>query len=126
MQRLIPLLWAGLLVLLVAACGSGSAGPSVPAQTLGPDSPRIVAKDVKFTTPSVTAPADRVFAIDFDNQDAAPHNVAIYDGTGANVFRGDIFGGSSHRVYSVAALAAGTYTFKCDVHPDMTGTLVAS
>lgn len=34
-----------------------------------------------------------------------------------------VFGGASHRLYNVPALAAGTYTFKCAVHPGMSGTL---
>ncbi len=28
-------------------------------------------------------------------------------------------------VYNVPALAAGTYTFSCSVHPSMTGTLTS-
>jgi len=127
MQRLISILGTGLLAVAVAACGSGTASRSSgPTASLAPDSPRIVARDNRFTTPSVTAPAKRAFAIDFDNQDSAPHNVAIYDGKGANVFRGEVFAGSGHRVYSVDALGAGSYSFKCDLHPEMTGTLVAS
>jgi plastocyanin len=123
-KRFAPLLGAGLLALVVAACGSASAEqPSGPAASLAPDSPKIVAKDIAFTTKTVTAPAGKAFAIDFDNEDSAPHNVDITDASGHTVFRGDVFGGASHRVYSVPALAAGTYTFKCDVHPDMTGTL---
>ena len=124
MKRFAPLLGAGLLALLVAACGSAAAEqPSGPAASLAPDSPKIVANNIAFTTTSVNAPAGKAFTIDFDNEDSAPHNVAIDGPDGRNVFRGDVFGGSAHRVYSVGALAAGTYTFRCDVHPDMKGTL---
>jgi plastocyanin len=122
MKRFVPLLGLGLLVLVVAGCGSATASPSAPAVSLSPDSPKIVAKDLKFTTTEITAPADKAFAIDFDNQDSVPHNVSIEKG-GSNVFRGEVFSGPAHRLYSVAALAAGAYEFKCDVHTDMKGTL---
>ena len=41
-------------------------------------------------TPAVTVKAGTAFAIDFDNQDGAPHNIAISDACGAKVFKGDI------------------------------------
>jgi plastocyanin len=75
----------------------------------------------------VTAPAGTPFVIAFDNQDAGiPHNVEIKDASGAEVFKGDVFPGVEKRDYQVPALAAGTYTFTCVVHPNMTGTLTAS
>jgi len=124
MQRLLLLCVAAMAVLSVTACGAGaSASPTGPAPTLTANSPKIVAKDVKFTTTAVTAPANSAFTIDFDNQDAVPHNVSITSAAGQNVFKGDIFTGSGHRVYAVPALTPGAYTFKCDVHPEMTGTL---
>jgi plastocyanin len=95
--------------------------PQAPADSL-----KIVAKDVKFETTSVTAPADRPFAIDFDNEDSVPHKVTILDSSGATVFKGEVFSGPSHKTYSIAALAPGAYAFRCDVHPDMKGVLVAA
>ena len=60
----------------------------------------------------------------FQNQDTAPHNVSIFTDSSASqrVFQGEVFS-QGERVYQVPALAAGTYFFRCDVHPDMTGTL---
>ena len=37
------------------------------------------------------------------------------------VFGSDPFSGPAVVVYNVPALAAGTYFFRCDVHPDMAG-----
>ena len=72
----------------------------------------------------VEAPASQPFQIKFTNNDAGtPHNVAIKDGSGTEVFKGEIFPGVDTRTYSVPALPAGTYTFVCSVHPNMTGTL---
>ena len=63
----------------------------------------------------------------FDNQDAnVPHNVAIYRASAATnaLFRGTIVTGPRSVVYHVPALQPGSYFFRCDVHPQMKGTLV--
>ena len=44
--------------------------------------------------------------------------------SGASVFKGDIVS-STKVTYTVPALAAGTYSFICEVHPDMKGTITA-
>ena len=62
--------------------------------------------------------------IKFTNNDpGVTHNVAITDSTGQQVFKGEIFAGPDSRQYPIPALPAGTYTFACSVHPQMTGTL---
>ena len=84
----------------------------------------MIALNIAFDVKELSAPADTTFQIDFDNQDAGiPHNVEIKDGNGQTVFLGDIFTGPAKITYQVPALAAGTYTFICTVHPNMTGTL---
>src|SRR5215510_14560002 len=116
----------GLLALaaVLAACSRASAGRGSTAEAGSPsgDSVTVVAKDLKFTTPAVASKAGSSFTIAFDNQDGAPHNVAISDASGAKLFKGDIVS-NTKVAYSVPALAAGTYTFICEVHPDMKGTL---
>ena len=105
-----------------APSGEASAAPSGDAGT----SVSIVASGIAFTTTEVTVPADTAFVIVFENQDAGiPHNVAINDASGAEVFKGEIFNGVDTKEYQVPALPAGTYTFICTVHPNMTGTLTA-
>ncbi len=120
----------GLLALaaVLAACSGASAAPgeksTPPAGGSTGPTVAVVAKDIKFVNPSVSVKAGAAFAIDFDNQDGAPHNIAISDAGGAKVFKGDIVS-SSKVTYQVPALAAGTYTFICEVHPDMKGTITA-
>jgi plastocyanin len=120
----------GLLALaaVLAACSSASSAPGTqsqaPAGSASGDAVNIAAKDLKFTQTAVSVKAAKAFEILFDNQEGAPHNVAISDASGKNVFKGDIV--SSKRVtYQVPALAAGTYAFVCEVHPDMKGTITA-
>jgi plastocyanin len=84
----------------------------------------IAAQNIEFDTDHLEAPAGQPFVLEFDNNDPGiPHNVEIKDATGASSFKGEIITGPAKALYQVPALAAGNYTFVCDVHPDMTGTL---
>jgi plastocyanin len=126
MNRLTLTLGPIVLAAVLAACSGASAAPAAgspaPAGTAAGATVAVVAKDLKFATPAVSAKAGGPFTIAFDNQDGAPHNIAISDASGAKVFKGDIV--AAQKVdYQVPALAAGTYTFICEVHPDMKGTL---
>ena len=127
MKRLLATVALAAVALAAAACGTTNAGqPAAPAASVDPNAPAIVAKDIKFVTTDVKVPAGKAFGLSFANQDGAPHNVAIYTDSSASqsLFKGDIFS-SETRVYQVPALAPGTYFFRCDVHPEMTGTIVA-
>lgn len=117
---------------LSAACsgsGAGAATPSAVASGAASEAPAgdqivIVARDLKFEPTTVTVAADQAVQIVLDNQESAPHNIAIKDGSGAEVFKGEIVT-NAKVTNSVPALAAGTYTFWCEVHPDMQGTITA-
>jgi plastocyanin len=125
-KRFLATLALATVALAAAACGSTNAGTGTPAASVDPNAPAITAKDLKFTTPSVDVAAGKAFKLTFANQDGAPHNVAIYTDSSAStpVFKGDVIAGTT-TVYDVPALAAGSYFFRCDVHPDMQGTITA-
>jgi mono/diheme cytochrome c family protein/plastocyanin len=106
------------------ASGSPASGSAAPTGSAGGSVVNVTAQNIAFTTPEISAPADTAFTIAFDNEDAGiPHNIEIKDAGGASVFKGDIFPGVAKKDYSVPALKAGSYTFVCDVHPTMTGTM---
>ena len=87
----------------------------------------ITAENIDYSTDSLTFPTDTPVALTFENRDQVLHNVDIYaDDTfsGEPLFSGEVFGGPDTRVYAIDPLEAGTYAFRCLVHPvDMTGTL---
>lgn len=104
-----------------AAGGTGaaaSAAPSLPAADV-----TLTAQGIAWVQTSLDGPAGKAFTVAFDNLDAAPHNLAITNAAGALVFKGDIVTGPAVKVYDIPALPAGTYSFVCQVHPAMTGTL---
>ena len=115
---------ATLAMVVLAAC-SGASGSSTAQPSIDPDALAIAARDLRFSTTELAAPAGMPFQIAFDNQEAAPHNVAIYrDASVAEkVFVEEPFGGPRVVTYDVPALAPGRYFFRCDVHPDTKGTL---
>lgn len=106
---------------------SGSPGPSGSpgaSQALTGTVLQESALNIAYEVGSLTAPADTPFQIQFNNKDAGiPHNIEIMDPSGAVAFKGEIVTGPTTVTYDVPALKAGSYTFVCSVHPNMTGTL---
>ena len=109
-------------------------GPGLPAASAAgscaPDGTKlqISAFDSKFDKDCLAAPASTAFTIDFKNLDRGiPHNVAIYqsDTDDKPMFKGELIEGPKETTYSVNALPAGNWVFRCDPHPDtMHGTFI--
>ncbi len=102
----------------------------VPVPSGGPPGAVILEKSVSategFDPKELSAPADVPLTIQLDNVDtAAPHNIAIRAALqdGKDWIGLPIAGPGQQATYSVPPLAAGTYTFYCSVHANMTGTL---
>ena len=102
---------------------SSGGSPAAPSASGAGGAVQISALNIAFEQTSATAPADAPFTIHFNNKEAVPHNVDVKDSSGASKFKGDIVTGPKEVDYQVPALPAGDYTFVCDVHPNMTGTL---
>jgi cytochrome c oxidase subunit II len=97
-----------------------------------PDDPNprsIAAKDIAFNKDCLAGPVNREFQIEFDNQEAVPHNVAFFEGQDPSSPRilpeaeTEPFAGPRSVTYQLPALEAGAYYFHCDVHPGMSGKL---
>jgi plastocyanin len=106
------------------ASAPASAAPSPSSPVATGATLHLAAQNIEFDTNHLDAPAGQPFVLEFDNNDPGiPHNVEIKDATGASMFKGEIVTGPAKASYQVPALAAGSYMFVCDVHPNMTGTL---
>jgi plastocyanin len=86
-----------------------------------------------FSTKCLAVRPGTNFTVAFSNQDQAPHNFAIYTDSQATKLLGgaasatDIVPPGAGTTYQVKGLPAGTYFFRCDVHPTtMTGTFVVT
>jgi plastocyanin len=133
-RRFVPVI-AGLLALTVAACSAASTVTPLPSGAEPPSDCASVedgaitlsADNLKFSAPCMVANAGEAFMIAFTNEEAQPHNVALYqDSSKANeIMRGEIISTQGDSLeYSVEALDEGEYYFDCTVHPsDMNGTL---
>ena len=114
------------LVIVLAGCGGG-AGADV-AQEGGAEAPSadaltVVATEFAFDPGSFTVPADTSVEVVLDNQGVIEHDITI-DDTDVR-----IYADASETASGQLMLAAGTYTFYCDIpgHRDsgMEGTVTA-
>lgn len=120
-RRVTLLLASCLLVACTSATGAGGSAPPAPA-----GGAVITAQAIAFDRQELVVPSGRPFQLLFENREAAPHNVAIYDEiVDRPLFVGEVFGGPGSRTYDVPAIPAGTYRFRCDVHPEMAGSVTA-
>jgi plastocyanin len=137
--------------LLVAMVGCASSGSSVPAGSApgssagnpsaassgGPSASaaggavtiNLTAQNTAFNVTTITVPAGAKMTVNFSNKDnGMPHNFAVYTDSSAStpIFKGQTITGIANATYTFNAPAkAGTYFFRCDVHPTiMTGQFI--
>ena len=114
-----------------SASVTGSGGPAGSVFPVGSTGPSgggldIVAEDTNFAPTEVSTPAGKAFNLLLQNKDPNTfHDVDIMNEDGSRIiFDGELVYGPKDITYDVPALPAGTYEFKCSVHPgQMTGTL---
>ena len=111
------------LVAILAACSGGgsAASASPPAEA----DLTVNAEGNAFDPAVITLTAGEATTVFFRNLDGQPHNIAIYTDEGASesLFVGETITDAAV-TYEIPALEPGEYFFRCDVHPDMTGTVV--
>lgn len=107
------------------AAGNATGDPS-PGKTA---TVNIGAKNIAFNMSTITVPAGSQVTVNFNNQDSGiQHNVAFYTDFSASktIYKGPVITGSNKTTFTFTAPAqAGTYFFRCDIHPtQMTGKFV--
>jgi nitrite reductase (NO-forming) len=121
----------------VSAAGGGEPAPG-PTQPTAPSTScvpgssndlKITSTNLAFDTNCLAAMANMPITIAFDNQDqGVPHNVSIYTDSSATtaLFTGELITGPDSITYEIDGLEPGTYFFRCDVHPGMSGAFVVA
>jgi plastocyanin len=105
---------------------SVEATPGISGDPQAPDSHvtvKLAAVKIHYAPTELQAPADKVWHVKIDNQDAILHNFALQSGSQL-LFKTDTFGAGT-QTFDVPGLPAGTYLFLCTIHPSaMRGSVV--
>ncbi len=120
--------FVGLLVILWLMIFKPTLGfGGVPECPAGTDTVTVCAfDDQAFVPDRLQLPAGEPVELAFDNRDdGVQHNVAIYrdDSAEESLFVGDLIAGPETVTYDVPVLDPGEYYFRCDVHPQMDGSV---
>ena len=120
-----------LLAFGLAACSGSTEGTAASDASPGATAAvtngivELSADDLEFDASVIEAPAGEPFTIVFTNNETEPHNVALFVSEGGeSIVAGDIIGEGETDEVEVEGLSAGTYYFRCDVHPEMEGSIV--
>jgi plastocyanin len=102
--------------------GPSSGGPPPTGIVL-----KIVAKDLAYNPRSLSAPPNTTVTVALDVQDPGiQHNFSLYKDNKyeSAIAKGDIVTGPIVKNYTINTPAPGTYYFRCDVHPEMSGSFI--
>lgn len=124
-MRRVSLAMLGPVALVLAACDSNNSTGIIgrdSVTTPNPPAGVVYAEDFRFRPADVTITAGQ--SVTWTNTSGSVHNVTADDGSFASgalaVSNGDIVGGSFSRQFA----AAGTFSYHCTIHPQMTGRVV--
>ena len=107
---------AVLVTVLVALAATGD-------EVVEPRRATVTAAGMRFDVTELRLAARVPVEVDLVNRDVGQrHNVAIYRGS-AVIARGAPVTGPTATAYDFGPLPAGTYTFRCEIVPNMSGTL---
>jgi plastocyanin len=119
--------WVGVvlaagLALCLASCSSGAPSGSSPSTSSGDGAATgntIVIQNFAFSPKTLTVRPGTTVTV--DNKDSVTHTLTSVSGVFNTM---DVSAGSS--AHFVAPSKAGTYSYRCNIHQYMTGTLVVS
>jgi plastocyanin len=118
-----------ILVMFFAGCAAKTTPSPTPSPSTGGNTITVTAAGMAFDTSTITVSAGAHVTITFINNDnGIPHNIAFYTSAAATtvIYQGARTTGVSTVTYTFnAPTTAGTYFFRCDVHPNtMTGEFI--
>jgi plastocyanin len=103
--------------------------PPPPSAPPGATVLQLAARTLLFDKRSLSAAANQPVVLQFNNEDAGTlHNFALYTNRNATskIFGSELTTGPKVETFNFTAPAAGSYYYRCDVHPDtMTGTFTS-
>jgi plastocyanin len=112
-----------LVAVIAGACGAAAApAPSFPAGSI-----IVTAKNRAFDMKELRVPAGAPFTLVLANEESDLHNIAIRTQSGFDgdlIFRFDPVSNET-AVLTVDPIPKGSYFFLCEIHPAMSGTVVA-
>ena len=120
----------GLVLLLVACSGSGgSTNPPAGAcvRTDASNTVTLTANNLQFSTACIQAMPGKPIVIHFTNEEAVPHDVAVYkDNTKKDLLgKTDVVTGpNGSATLTIPAQLPGQLYFECTIHTSMNGSLV--
>jgi plastocyanin len=125
-RRIVDVVLIAFFSLLIGQSAIFASGAKADPGPTGADpmAPAITASGVKFNLEKLVIKAGTEVTLSITNKDSGiPHNLAIVEG-GTTVFAGEQFAGVATKEYTLPALdAKKVYTFRCEVHPNMKGTI---
>jgi plastocyanin len=125
-RRIVDVVLIAFFSLLIGQSAIFAGGAKADPGPVGADpmAPTIIASGVKFNLEKLVIKAGTEVTLSITNKDSGiPHNLAIVEG-GTTVFAGEQFAGVATKEYTLPALDANkVYTFRCEVHPNMKGTI---
>jgi plastocyanin len=125
----LPVALIGALALVACSGSAGSTKPPASAciKTDASNSVTLTANNLQFSTACIEAVVGKSIVIHFTNQEAVPHDVAVYkDNTRKDILgKSDIVTGpNGSTTLSIPAQAPGQLYFECTIHNSMNGSLV--
>jgi plastocyanin len=125
-RRIVDMVLIAFFSLLIGQSAIFAGGAKADPGPTGADpmAPAITASGVKFNLDKLVIKAGTEVTLMITNKDSGiPHNLAIVE-SGTTVFSGEQFAGVATEEYTLPALDANKiYTFRCEVHPNMKGTI---
>ncbi|CAN5863919.1 hypothetical protein BH24ACT3_BH24ACT3_19770 [soil metagenome] len=119
------LAFAFAVALGTASCGSdgNGAGEAASCATVAQGEVTILAEDIAWDPRCIEAPAGEPFTVVIDNvDDGIAHNIDVADIPEPN--RTELENGPVTQTLDMQVDDPGEYEFICDIHPNMTGTLI--